>query len=298
MKRTHIAWIGLGKMGLPIALRLVASGYDVAGFDLDQARVEAARAAGIKVAENADATVTGREIVCTSLPDDNALRAAMVGETGLLRACSPGAAWVETSTISVELSSLLAEMSTAVRIDYLRVPLSGNARIAHTGELTCFVSGPRHTFEKVEPMLRSFTRSQTYLGTDEQARFAKLAVNLMIAVSAGMMAESLVLASKGGLSWPDALRVLDESAVASPMVRYSTAALAVPSADVSFSCRQMAKDLDLILSASRGVGVPLNLGSEIGKTYQKLIAQGRGDQDFMATVGHVRRLAGTGEATS
>ena len=75
-------------------------------------------------------------------------------------------------------------------VAYLRAPVSGNASIVHTGALSCFVSGPKDAFERVKPLFASFTRAQTYLGPGEEARYAKLAVNLMIAVSAAMMAAS------------------------------------------------------------------------------------------------------------
>ena len=134
---------------------------------------------------------------------------------------------IETTTVSAEISAELGEAAERRGIDYLRAPVSGNASIAHTGALTCFVSGSKGGVRTgAGRCLASFTRAQTYLGEAEQARYAKLAVNLMIAVSAGMMAESLALARKGGIAWQDMLQVLDDSAVASPMVKYKTPPLA------------------------------------------------------------------------
>jgi 3-hydroxyisobutyrate dehydrogenase-like beta-hydroxyacid dehydrogenase len=117
----------------------------------------------------------------------------------------------------------------------------------------------------------------------------------MIAVSAGMMAESLALARKGGIAWRDFLQVLDDSAVASPMVKYKTPPLAARNFESTFSCRQMAKDLDLILGAGHTVGVPLQLAAQVRETYGSLIAQGEGETDFIATVPHLERLSGLGE---
>jgi 3-hydroxyisobutyrate dehydrogenase-like beta-hydroxyacid dehydrogenase len=117
----------------------------------------------------------------------------------------------------------------------------------------------------------------------------------MIAVSAAMMAESLALARKGGIGWQDMLKVLDESAVASPMVKYKTAPLRSRDFVSSFSCKQMAKDLDLILGAGHAVGVPLQLAAQVRETYGALVAQGDGETDFIATVKHLERLSGLGE---
>jgi 3-hydroxyisobutyrate dehydrogenase-like beta-hydroxyacid dehydrogenase len=233
--------------------------------------------------------------VITSLPDDAALRGALLGPAGIVAAMAPGAALIETSTVSVEASIEVGAAAQARGIAYLRSPVSGNASIVHTGALTCFVSGPKEAFAKFRSLFAAFTRAQTYLGPAEEARYAKLSVNLMIAVSAAMMAESLALARKGGIAWQDILKVVDDSAVASPMVKYKTAPLRTRDFESTFSCKQMAKDLDLILGAGHAVGVPLQLAAQVRETYGSLVAQGDGNTDFIATVKHLERLSGLGE---
>jgi 3-hydroxyisobutyrate dehydrogenase-like beta-hydroxyacid dehydrogenase len=290
-----IAFIGTGKMGLPMSVLVAKAGYAVTAFDQSAARLAAAREQGISVATSPADAVSGRAVVITSLPDDSALRAVMLGSTGLIAAMAPTSILIETSTVSAEASGEVDAAAQARGIAHLRAPVSGNASIVHTGALTCFVSGPKETFESVKPLFAAFTRAQTYLGPGEEARYAKLAVNLMIAVSAAMMAESLALARKGGIAWQDILKVLDDSAVASPMVKYKTAPLRTRDFESTFSCRQMAKDLDLILGAGHAAGVPLQLAAQVRETYGSLIAQGDGETDFIATVRHVERLSGLGE---
>jgi 3-hydroxyisobutyrate dehydrogenase-like beta-hydroxyacid dehydrogenase len=281
-------------MGLPIAGLIAKAGYRVTAFDVSADRMAAARQQGLAVAASAIEAVNGKAVIFTSLPDDKAIRDLVLAK-GLLDAIAPQSILIETSTVSAEISAELGEAAHEHKIDYLRLPVSGNAAIAHTGALTCFVSGSKAAFERVKPLLASFTRAQTYLGQAEQARYAKLAVNLMIAVSAGMMAESLALARKGGIGWQDILQVLDDSAVASPMVKYKTPPLAKRDFESTFSCRQMAKDLDLILGAGHSAGVPLQLAAQVRETYGSLIAQGDGDADYIATVRHLERLSGLGD---
>ncbi len=291
----RLAFIGIGKIGLPIAARLAKAGYDVTAFDPNAARLDEARALGMAAASCATEAVRDHAVVISSLPDDAALRAAMLGSNGLIAAMATDAILIETSTVGVDASSEVDAATAARDVAYLRTPISGNASIAHTGELTCFVSGPKAAFARITPLLASFTRAQTYLGAAEEARYAKLAVNLMIATTAAMMAESLALARKGGIAWPDILQVLHDSAVASPMVKYKTAPLLARDFAATFSCAQMAKDLDLILGAGHAVGVPLQLAAQVRETYAALIAQGDAATDFLATVRHVERLSGLGE---
>lgn len=291
----QVAFIGIGKMGLPMSLLVAKAGFGVTAFDQSAARLNEAREHGIAVASSAADAVNGRPVIITSLPDDAALRAVMLGPTGLIGAMAPKAVLIETSTVGAEVSAEVDAAAQARGIAYLRAPVSGNASIVHTGALSCFVSGPKDAFESAKPLFASFTRAQTYLGAREEARYAKLAVNLMIAVSAAMMAESLALARKGGIGWQDILKVLDDSAVASPMVKYKTAPLRTRDFESSFSCKQMAKDLDLILGAGHAVGVPLQLAAQVRETYASLVAQGDGETDFIATVKHLERLSGLGE---
>lgn len=291
----QVAFIGIGKMGLPMSRLVAKAGFSVTAFDQSAALLNEAREHGIAVASSAADAVNGRPVIITSLPDDAALRALMLGPTGLIGAMAPKAVLIETSTVGAEISAEVDAAAQARGIAYLRAPVSGNASIVHTGALSCFVSGPKDAFESAKPLFASFTRAQTYLGPGEEARYAKLAVNLMIAVSAAMMAESLALARKGGIGWQDILKVLDDSAVASPMVKYKTAPLRTRDFESSFSCKQMAKDLDLILGAGHAVGVPLQLAAQVRETYASLVAQGDGETDFIATVKHLERLSGLGE---
>ncbi|WP_207484400.1 NAD(P)-dependent oxidoreductase [Arenibaculum pallidiluteum] len=307
-----IGWIGLGKLGLPMAARLVAGGRGVMGYDTDPARLDLASRSGIGVTASAAEAVRGKAVVFTSLPDDGVLRTVLLGAGGaeggaaggatgggagggLLALMEPGSILVETSTVGAEASAEVARAAEGRGIACLRLPISGSSALAETGAVTCFASGPRAAFEAVLPDLGCFTRAQTYLGPGEEARYAKLAVNLMIAASAGMMAEALALARRGNVGWQDMLAVLCESAVASPFVKYKVGPLAARDFTPTFSCRQMAKDLDLILDAAGQANVPVPLAALLRQTYAALIAEGDGEADLIAVVRHAERLSGLGE---
>lgn len=290
-----VAWIGLGKLGLPLAARLAASGQRVAGQDRDPGRAALGTEGDLEIVPTLAEAARGRDVVFACLPDDAVLRAVALGPAGVLAAMEPGSVFVETSTVSPEASGEVDREARSRGVAYLRMPISGNAAIAHTGALTCFASGPREAFERVRPLAATFTRAQAYLGEGEEARYAKLAVNLMIAVSAGMMAESLALARRGNIAWGDILDVLCDSAVGSPMVKYKAATLRERDFASTFSCRQMAKDLDLILGAGRAADVPMPLAALVRQAYASLVAQGEGDDDFIATVRLAERLSGLPE---
>lgn len=263
-----IAWLGLGKIGLPMAARLVARGFEVKGFDIDSARRMAAQQRGISVSED----VGGADLLFTSMPTEEAL----IRLVGKLRGGQ--ALLVETSTVGPEASKKVAEIAGP----YLRAPISGSTALAEAGTLTVFASGPRAAFDRAMPALAAFSRAQIWLGEAEEARYAKLAVNLMVAVTAGMMGEALALATKGGIAWEAILDVIGESVVGSPLVKYKLDPLKRRDFTPAATNSLVKKDLDLVVAAAKAAGVPVPLAEHMHALYRDVLAAGRGEEDFFS----------------
>lgn len=263
-----IAWLGLGRIGLPMAARLAAAGFAVKGFDIDPARRSAAAARGIMISE----TLQGVQLVFTSMPTEDALlELARTLKLG-------GALLIETSTVGPEASRKVAECVGP----YLRSPISGSTTLAESGTLTVFASGPRAAFDTARPALAAFSRAQIWLGEGEEARYAKLAVNLMVAVTAGMMGEALALAARGGIGWEAILDVIGESAVGSPLVKYKLDPLKRRDFTPAATNALVKKDLDLIVAAAAAAGVPVPLAQHMQSIYRDMLAAGRDEDDFFS----------------
>jgi 3-hydroxyisobutyrate dehydrogenase-like beta-hydroxyacid dehydrogenase len=252
-----------------MAARLVKAGFEVKGYDIDPARRSAAAARGIAVTETLDAA----ELLFTSMPTEEAL-------LGLVDQLNEKTLLVETSTVGPETSRKVAEIVGP----YLRAPISGSTALAEAGTLTVFASGPRAAFEKAQPALAAFSRAQIWLGEAEEARYAKLAVNLMVAVTAGMMGEALALATRGGIGWEAILDVIGESAVGSPLVKYKLDPLKRRDFTPAATNALVKKDLDLIVGAAKAAGVPVPLAEHMHALYGELLAAGRAEEDFFSVV--------------
>ena len=262
-----IGWLGLGNIGLPMAARLVKAGFEVRGFDIDPARRSLAAQRGIHVSDKLE----GAELLFTSMPTEDAL-------LQLVKQSSSKALLVETSTISPEVSKEVARVVGP----YLRSPISGSTALAEAGTLTVFASGPRAAFERAKPALAAFSKAQIWLGEGEEARYAKLAVNLMVAVTAGMMGEALALATRGGIGWEAILEVIGESAVGSPLVKYKLDPLKRRDFSPAATNALVKKDLDLIVAAAQAAGVPVPLAEHMHGIYKDMLASGRGEEDFFS----------------
>lgn len=271
---TPVAWIGLGRIGLPMAARLAAAGFAVKGFDIAPDRLAAAKERNVQAAPGVPEALEGASLVFTSMPTEEAL--LQLAQSLELR----DALLVETSTIGPEASRKVGERVGP----YLRAPISGSTTLAEAGTLTVFASGPRAAFERAKPALAAFSRAQIWLGEGEEARYAKLAVNLMVAVTAGMMGEALALATKGGIGWEAILDVIAESAVGSPLVKYKLDPLKRRDFTPAATNALVKKDLDLIVAAASAAGVPVPLAQHMHSLYRGLLAAGLGEEDFFSVV--------------
>lgn len=289
-----IHFIGVGKMGLPMASHLRAAGHGVTVSDPDPARLLLASAQGLEAATLPGAC--GRaQFVFSSLPHDDAVRAV----AQQVAASAPqGAIYIDTSTVSQQASADAAAACTAQGVHYLRCTVSGNNRMAEAAQLTVMASGPRAAWDLALPLLQAFGPGQFYLGAAEEARLMKLVVNLMIAQTSAMLSEALTLGRKGGLGWQDMWQVLGASAVASPIVKAKAVQLSQRDFTPTFTVEQMQKDLQLILDAGHASQVPLAQTALTQQWMQAAVAQGDGQDDYAAIIKAVERSAGLPTATT
>jgi 3-hydroxyisobutyrate dehydrogenase len=287
-----VGWIGIGKMGLPMAGHLLAAGHGVVAHDVVAANAAGLVAKGARQAASVGEVARAAPLVFSSLPDDAALRAVALGPDGVLAHAPHGALYADTSTVSPAASAEVAEAAAARGVRYLRVTVSGNNHMAAKAALTVMASGPADAFAEARPLLERFGPNVFHVGEGEQARVLKLVINLMIAGTAGMLAEALALGRRGGLAWGQMLDIVAASAVGSPIVKAKSVELARRDFTPTFTCLQMQKDLDLILGAGREFGVAMPVTAVVSQLVQACIGTGDADDDYIATVKLIERLSG------
>jgi 3-hydroxyisobutyrate dehydrogenase-like beta-hydroxyacid dehydrogenase len=273
----QIAWLGLGLIGLPMATRLAAAGWKVAGFDVDSARCELASQRGVAPAPSAQAALAGAQFVFTSMPNEPVF-------VEVVSALRSKAIVIDTSTVGPQASARVAAALNEHGTAYLRAPISGSVGHAESGQLTTFVSGPRGAFDAALPAFKAYTRAQFWVGEGEQARYAKLAVNLMVAVTAGMMKEALALGTRGGIGWEKMLELIGESVVASPVVKYKLDPVRRHDYTPTATTALVLKDVDLMIGAAKLESLELPLAAEVQKLLRRAVAEGLAERDFFSVV--------------
>jgi 3-hydroxyisobutyrate dehydrogenase len=288
----RVGFIGIGNMGLPMCTNLLKAGYDVIAFDRAQERLDTIVSRGATRGDSIADVASRSDVIVTSLPNDAIFRAVLLGVEGVIATARAGAVVMDTSTVSAGVSAEVAEASTSRRVQYLRTTVSGNGVVAAAAALTVMASGPREAYDFALPLINKIGRRAFYLGQAEEARLMKLAVNLMISVSAGMIGEALTLGRKSGLDWSKMLDVLASSHVASPMVLYKVPPLKDRDFTSTMSAITQTKDVDLILDCAAQSQVPVPLTSAVRGMFQGLISMGGGEEDYIALVKHVETLSG------
>jgi 3-hydroxyisobutyrate dehydrogenase len=272
-----VGWIGAGRMGAAMVLRLDRAGAAPAVWNRTRAKAEAT---GCTVVDEI-ADLRDRDVVFTMVSAPADLEQVLLGEGGLLT--DPEHApriVVDCSTVSTESSEMVRAQCLARGVAFLAAPVSGNGKVVKAGKLSIAVSGPEDAFRTVEPLLRHIARSVTYVGEGDVARLVKICHNLMLGVVTQCMAEITVLAEKGGVSRAAFLDFLNDSVMGSTFTRYKSPAFVHLDYTPTFTPLLLRKDFDLGLAAGHELNVPMPLAGLTAQIVQQSVAGGRVTEDF------------------
>ena len=272
-----VGWIGTGRMGAPLAERLARAGLSVTAWNRTRAKAEALVPAGVKVAAE-PSDLAGLDVVFTMVADSADL--ISVTERLLSDPARAPRFLVDCSTVSAEASAEVRTLAAARDTAFLAAPVSGNGRVVRAGLLSFVVSGPRETFDELEPLLAMLGRHVSYVGEGELSRLAKICHNLLLGVVAQSLAEITVLAEKAGIPRAAFLDFINHSVMGSMFTRYKSPAFVRLDFTPTFTPVLLRKDFDLGMTAARDLGVPMPVVASAREPVQAAVAQGRTEEDF------------------
>ena len=256
--KQKIGWIGVGRMGGPMAERLLKAGYDVSIWNRTRAKAEPLGKLGGKVVDNLldlkDVDVLF-SIVSTGKDLDQVYfgKNSVSGHGGKLPKI-----FVDCSTISVEESAAVRDRLKQLGCDYVAAPVSGNAKVIKAGKLSAVISGPEAACKTVTPMLEAIApRGVSYVGDGELARICKIAHNVMLGVVIENLIEITLLANKMGVPRHAFLAFMNNGVMGSIFTAYKSPALVNLDWTTTFTPELLRKDLDLGLALGREWDVPM-----------------------------------------
>ena len=288
----NIGWIGLGKMGHPMAINLIKAGKKVSVFNRTTEKTKAHVNLGGIAISSIKELASSSDVIFTMISDDKAIEEIALSDDGIIANTQERASLIDMSTISPAMSAKVAEAATEKHINYLRAPVNGTVMQAEAASLVILCSGPKTAYEDCLPLLEILGSKIFYIGEDEQARFLKLCINAMVGISSSMMGEALAFGEAGGLDWNTMIDVISSSAVGSPILNYKKETLKKRDFTPAFTARQMAKDFDLVLDTANLKNIPMPITSTVRQHWSAMIGTGRGELDYFAYVEMLEELAG------
>lgn len=288
-----VAFVGVGRMGAPMAANLAAAGHDLVLHNRTRTAADRlAERVGASVADTPRDAAARADLVITMLADDTALREVCAGPDGLLAGLRPGAVLVDMGTTGPSAIADLAPAVASAGGVLVDAPVSGSVAAAESAGLTIMVGAPRPVLATVEPVLRAMGSSVHHLGSTGAGAVAKLAVNNVIYALGNALSESLVLAERSGLERERVYDVFEDSAIAAPMVGYRRQAFLHPEeTPPAFAMTLAHKDLRLITELASSVGLPVEQARANLALIGRAVAAGLGDHDMADVAVHLRGLS-------
>ncbi|HXF87493.1 MAG TPA: NAD(P)-dependent oxidoreductase [Xanthobacteraceae bacterium] len=254
-----IGWIGAGRMGLPMAERLLKAGYDVSIWNRTRAKAEPLKTLGVKIVDK-PSDLADTDVLFSIVAEGKDVEAVYFGPDGVCAAKNGKlpAVFVDCSTIAVSESAEIRKRLKERGADYICAPVSGNAKVIKAGKLSSVCSGPEAAFRKMEKMMKTIApRGVSYVGEGELARICKIAHNVMLGVVIENLIEITLLTNKMGVPRHAFLAFLNNSVMGSMFTAYKTPALVNLDWTTTFTPELLRKDLDLGLELGREMDVPM-----------------------------------------
>lgn len=287
-----VAFIGIGKMGLPMAGNVLRAGHELTVFNRTASRCDPLSGDGATVAGSAAEAVRGAEVLVTMVADGAAVAAQLEGDEGFMSDAPDGLVWLEMSTIGPTAARRFADRATEAGITMLDAPVSGSVTVAEAAGLVAMVGGPADALERARPVLKAMTKAHFHLGDSGAGAAMKLAVNVMIASQTVAISEALTLAEAAGIERADAYEVIAAGALASPFVEYKKAAFLDPDGTPpAFALDLMRKDLKLALEQGEAAGLPLLGAGAAAEAVTVAAGLEGGDEDLVRVADALRRIA-------
>lgn len=288
-----IGFIGLGAMGAPMVRRLLMHGYQVTVFDLKAESLAALVADGAKSAASVHSVADQCDIVFISLPNNPACQAVALEPNGLI-AGGKMRLLVNLGTHGSQLSREIAKAFSDKSVRVLDAPVTGGAKGAAQGTLTVMVSGPRPSFDDIEPLLKCIGTRIVFVGESiGSAQTMKLANNLLSLSAFILTAEAMALGMKGGLDPEVMLEVINSGTGRNTATSDKFPRVVLNRKfNLGATTAGAARDIALGIQEAEALGVPLWLGSATHQFFSFALSQGDGPNDYSTLVKYQERWTG------
>jgi len=267
-------------MGYPMAGHKAKAGHDVTVYNRTAAKAEkwVAEHGGAMAATPREA-VTGAEIVCACVGNDDDLRSVVYGDDGIIAGMSAGAVFIDHTTASAEVAREIAEACKAKGIRFLDGPVSGGQAGAENGKLTVMAGGEQADFDAVAAVVDCYSQAFTLLGPVGSGQICKMVNQICIAGLVQGLSEGVAFGTKAGLDMTKVLDVISKGAAGSWQMENRGATMVKDEFEFGFAVDWMRKDLSIVLNEARKNGARVPVTALVDQFYADVQHRGGGRWD-------------------
>jgi 3-hydroxyisobutyrate dehydrogenase len=284
----RVAFLGLGVMGAPMAGHLAAKGHEVTVYNRSKAKAEAWIAKHKGAAANTPREAAkGAEFVMACVGNDDDLNAVCNGPDGAFAGMSPGAVFVDHTTVSARITRKLASQAASSGLVFVDAPVSGGQAGAESGQLSIMCGGDPADYARAEPVLAAYARICRLIGPSGAGQLAKMMNQICIAGLMQGLSEALAFGQKAGLDGEKVVEVISQGAAGSWQMVNRHKTMLVDKFDFGFAVDWMRKDLGICLDTADEIGARLPVTALVDQFYKDVQLMGGGRND---TSSLIRRL--------
>ena len=287
----RIGFVGLGHMGLPMAINLVKAGYTVTGFDLHPAAIKAFIAAGGHAAATLQDASRPQDVIITMLQTGQQVQQVCLGDDGLFAVAKSGTLFIDCSSIDVQSSRNIHQQAERLQLLAVDAPVSGGVKGAADAKLTIMVGGTEPAFTQASIFLSHLGKKIIHTGVAGSGQAAKICNNMILGISMIAVSEAFTLAEHLGLAPQKLFEVVTNSSGQcwakssyTPVPGILDNVPANNNYKPGFTAAMMLKDLCLSQQSATSIGVKTPMGERATSLYKQFNDDGMGELDFSAII--------------
>ncbi|KRF08796.1 2-hydroxy-3-oxopropionate reductase [Arthrobacter sp. Soil782] len=289
---SKVTVIGLGIMGLPMAINLVKAGHTVTGFNRSQDKMDKLVSEGGSAATSIADAVKDADVVITMVPDSPDVEGVVSGDDGVFANAQKGALWIDASSIRPDVAVELSRQARDAGLKPLDAPVSGGEQGAIDAVLSIMVGGEKEDFDAAQDVLTAVGKTIVHVGPSGSGQTVKAANQLIVAVNIGVLSEAIVFLEAYGVDTDAALKVLGGGLAGSKVLDQKGQKMLDRNFDPGFRLALHHKDLGIVTSAAREAGVATPLGAVVAQLVASLVNTGDGGLDHSGLFKLINQLSG------
>jgi 2-hydroxy-3-oxopropionate reductase len=291
VSKPTIGFIGLGRMGMPMATNLLKAGYQLTAYDIVPEKTKLLAGKGAKAASSCADVAKQSDVTITIVPDSPDVEAAVLGEGGVIQGAAKGKIVIEMSTIAPGVGRRVAAALAQKGVPMLDCPVSGGPQGAEAATLSIMCGGPKDVFDRCLPILQAMGKTIVHFGDNGSGYVAKLCNQVACVVTIQAVCETLSLAAKAGLDVRKVWEVVGSGLAASRIMELHGAKMLARDYAPGFTLALQEKDLRLVAAAADELEMPLPATAVIHQLIRSLSAKGHAELGTQALVLAMEELA-------